>query len=343
MGALARELERLGHRVTVLTYREGGGERAGGERVVALPTIPLGGLRGPSFILEASSWLRLRGWRFDVVHAHYARTSGAAAWISARLGGPRFVLTFHGTDAALEGRIDRAATCAVARGASAVTAVSRFLSSRVRERCGVEPTIIPGAVDREVFGSLPEREECRRIVGIPEDSRVVAFVGSLVEVRDPLTAVRAVSMVEGVAMLIVGDGPLRGEVERLAAELGMGGRLLAVGRVPRAEVPLYLRAADVSIHTPRFEGQGLAILESMAAGTPPVAVDVGAIGEVVEDGVTGLLTGRDPRELASAVERLLGDEDLRLAMAREGMRRAMGRSWSDVVGEYLRLYGGTAD
>jgi glycosyltransferase involved in cell wall biosynthesis len=105
-------------------------------------------------------------------------------------------------------------------------------------------------------------------------------------------------------LVVLGEGPQRSELERLAGELQVPVHLL--GRVP--DVATWLRRADLLIHPARWEGFGLALLEAMLASKPVVATKVSSIPEIVADGETGLLVAPDDAAaLAAAVIRVLDD------------------------------------
>jgi glycosyltransferase involved in cell wall biosynthesis len=120
-------------------------------------------------------------------------------------------------------------------------------------------------------------------------------------------------------LVVLGEGPQRAELERLAAELQAPVHLL--GRVP--DVAAWLRRADVLVHPARWEGFGLALLEAMLASKPIVATNVSSIPEIVADGQTGMLVPPDnPAALAAAVTRLLDDPG---TYGDEGRRRAQSQ------------------
>src|SRR5262249_50140252 len=139
-------------------------------------------------------------------------------------------------------------------------------------------------------------------------------------------------------VLLVGDGPLRADLEALAATLGVGDRVTFAGYRDRPE--RFLRLMDVFALTSRSEGMPLAILEAWAAGLPVVASRVGGIPEVVADGRTGLLfPAGDDAGLATHLDRLLTDSVAARALGEAG--RAEVREKFDVrtmCDTYQRYY-----
>ncbi len=329
---LAGELARRGHEVTVVSY--GWARSRWGERVIRLPTPRVPGIRGTSFMAASALRLAASLGDADAVVAQYAKTSGVAAWIGRALGGPPYVPVFHGTDALVGmGAWLLRRAC---RSAPAVAAVSSHLADIVRERFGVEPRVIRGGVDIETFRSLPGREDVREGMGIPADAQVVGIVGSLVPVRDPELALRAALSHPDALVLVAGDGPLRPKLKELARREGAG-RVMFLGKVPHERIPLVLRACDLTLHTPRWEGFGLTALESMAAGTPPLAARVGALPEFVKDGHTGFLADRSLEALSERLREVLSDRDALERVSREAREFALSRGWDAVAREFESL------
>ena len=146
---------------------------------------------------------------------------------------------------------------------------------------------------------------------------------------------RAFGRVEDAELLLVGDGPLRPEVERLVAELGLGERVRLVGN--RSDVPVLLAEAACVVLASDYEGCPLTVLEAMAAGVPVVATRVGGVPELIDDGRTGLLVEPgDESALAAAIGRALADRDGLGVAAREEARRRFSRE--RMAAEIAQLY-----
>jgi glycosyltransferase involved in cell wall biosynthesis len=134
---------------------------------------------------------------------------------------------------------------------------------------------------------------------VPRDTRVLLAVCRLEPQKGVDVAIRALEEIPGAHLVVLGEGPQRAELERLANE-----RVHLPGRVP--DVAAWLRRADVLVHPVRWEGFGLAVLEAMLAGLPVVATNVSSLPELVgEAGV--LVPPDDPSALAAAVNRVLAD------------------------------------
>ena len=209
------------------------------------------------------------------------------------------------------------------RGAARVIAVSEAARRSYLARRWDRPERIVavhnGILDRSSPGSGPE---IRRQLGLAPDELVLAMVGVLRPEKRHDIAIEAVERLaqrfERVRLLIVGDGPERAQVERLARRAGR--RVSLAGY--RADVPALLDAVDVLVHPSRTDAFPSALLEAMAARVPAVATAVGGIPEIIEDGETGIMIPAPPGAdmLASAVGRLLADRGLRLRIGANGRK-----------------------
>jgi glycosyltransferase involved in cell wall biosynthesis len=176
----------------------------------------------------------------------------------------------------------------------------------------------------------------------PFDGPVIGTIGRLDHQKGLDLLLRALAELPGAGLSIVGDGPERAELERLAAGLGVADRVRFEGW--RADARRHLTAIDVFVLPSRFEGFPLAILEAMLAALPVVATSVGSVAESVADGDTGLLVApEDPVALAGALRRLLADPGQRARMGAHGRARAleltpaaMARAYSDLYRELLQ-------
>jgi glycosyltransferase involved in cell wall biosynthesis len=152
---------------------------------------------------------------------------------------------------------------------------------------------------------LPPREELRASFGL--DGPTLAFAGRLTVQKSLEVALAAVDAVEGVSLLIAGEGDQRDRLERLA-----GPRVRFLGAQPRERIVELFHAADASILSSSWENFPHTVVEALAVGTPVLATATGGVAEVVEDSVNGLLVpSGDAGALADAVRRYFGDAALR--------------------------------
>ncbi len=296
----------------------------GGGALLNLRQNPWNALKVPGLVLFqclAIAW-RLVGRKYDAVHSHWILPQAFAAVLSAGPLRIPHIVTVHGSDVfSLRGRMLTLFKRIALRYANAVTVNSLATSTAVTE-------IVPALQELHRIPLGASVSDCPRPV--VDDLRhrfrrgsgpLLVFVGRVIEQKGVADLLRAVARLTPrlptVTALVVGDGPDRLNMERLASELTIADRVTFVGAVAPDDVPRYLAAADLFVGPSKrgpdgsSEGQGLTLIEAMLAGTPVVATRVGGIVDAVQHERTGLLVPENaPDEIAAAVERLISDEAL---------------------------------
>lgn len=273
--------------------------------------------------------------RFDLVHAFWPFPHAAPAWASGLLTGVPFVSSFFGAELALAERVPggRQVVRALVKRSAAVTTVSRFTAARLRAMApDVEPVVIP-------FGSTILPTERR--VATPRGSSLRAvFIGRLVERKGLSVLLSALERTREVELEILGDGPLRAELERQARSLGA--RVSFRGFVDEDEKREALERAHVLV-LPAIvdargdtEGQGVVLLEAMARGRAVIASDVGGITDLVTPATGVLVPPADVAALAAALTRLRDERALCDALGEAGLRRVQEHFSWPALGARLR-------
>lgn len=282
----------------------------------------------------------------DILHAHYAvphAISGLLARMMAGGAGPRVVTTLHGTDITLVGQ-EPSFRPAVELGlqcSDAVTAVSGALRAQTIAAFNVRDPqrirVIPNFVDASVFRPGAAHELRTRFADAGEALLIhVSNLRPVKRVDWVLRILHGVNRTRPTRLLLVGDGPEMGRLIALAEELSIRERVHFLGS--QSDVAGLLAASDLFILPSAQESFGLASLEAMAAGVPVIASRAGGIPEVVEDGVTGILTDELTAMVDAAVE-LLADGPRRCRMGRAARRSAVHRFAQErIVPMYESLY-----
>lgn len=202
-------------------------------------------------------------------------------------------------------------------------------------------TILNG-VDTMRYSRFIDQVESRRLLGYNPDVPIIGVVARLALVKDHAALLAACRLIKNDAhefrLLVVGDGPLRGELEALAVSLGLEDEVTFTGS--RSDVPELMQAMDVFVLSSRSEGISLTLIEAMACELPIVATSVGGNPEVVMAGETGFLVpSNDPAALAAKIIQLLKSPEMRQKLGIQGRRRAEREfSLSRATAQYANLY-----
>jgi len=202
-----------------------------------------------------------------------------------------------------------------------------------------------GVPNRAVTLTAEQRASLRSTLAIPQDAYVIGHVGGMIPLRDQNVILSAVEQVvrEGinVYLVLVGDGPLRNELEGKCSRLGIMRRVRFLGY--RDDVPELLAVFDVYVNMALEEGFGIAVVEAMQAGVPVVLANAGALPELVEDGVSGILVPPgDSGSLANVLKRLAKDSEYAGRLGEKAKNRALSqfaisRYVSDMENLYLEI------
>jgi glycosyltransferase involved in cell wall biosynthesis len=288
--------------------------------------------KGPGIDWRSILRLRaeLRAARADVLHTHNAMAHYYAVAASLGLGIRSVISTRHGAGAkSAADRVEKLYKLAM-RATDFGVAVSRAGRQRY-----VDTAVIPEAKARAIPNGIElggfvarsdERARALRIeLGLPPDALTFGTVGRLNEVKrqvDLLRATRArLDAGDLICLILVGDGPMRAELEQERERLGLADHVRLLG--VRTDVPALLSAMDVFVLCSRSEGYSLALVEAAAAALPIIATDVGGNAEIVADGVNGLIVPpADAAALQGAMARLQADTPWRQRFG------AASRAWA---------------
>ena len=317
--------------------------------------IEVGSLTRTPHVLRDIETLRIlvrlmREEGFALVHCHSTK-AGFLGRIAARLAGvPAIVFTSHGWQFAGGWpswlRLAMiAAEWMTARVSTVIICVSEHdrrvaLAHRIGRPDRL--IVIQNGVDPAPWMAS---DDVRSGLGAAPCPRTAVMVGRLTAQKDPVTLLEAWRRVPGThRLLLVGDGPLRADVEAAIRRDAAADRVEVLP--PTTDIPALMRTAHVFVMSSRWEGLPLAVIEAMMSGLPVVATRVGGVPELVAEHETGLLVPPgDPEALAAALRRMLDEPSLAYRLGQAGRRRALARfTESRMLAEmdavYARVLGG---
>jgi glycosyltransferase involved in cell wall biosynthesis len=285
-----------------------------------------------------------------IVHTHSSKAGILGRWAAKLAGTPIIVHTVHGW-----GHHDRQRPLIrkfyivleklTLPFTDKLIAVSpRDIEKGLRDGVGQleNYVVIRSGIELDRFGHpRVSRAETRAELGIPLNAPVVGTVTRLSPQKAPLDFVQAAGIIvqnlPEAWFVMVGDGPLRTQVEALAAELGLTDRLVLTGL--RRDVPELMAAFDIFVLSSLWEGLPRVLPQAMATGLPVVATAIDGNAEAVQDGRNGrLVPPSDPAALAQAVSELLGNPPLAVEMGAAGRQRALEFSAQKMVDDIAALY-----
>lgn len=359
--ALAADLARLGHDVTLITTAHPDGREHDSLDGVAMHylrgTIPAG-QTAAWWRASAAAFQRLHGARpIEVVWSQSVAAAAVARTLDPR--GPALVPIIHGTGpeiiVSIVSALRRARTRppvvaslrrlarhllnyavvdqAVYRRADVVIAVSRTVADSVHRWYRVPRAriaVVPNAIDPRVFQPVPERRAALRATwDVSDADPVLLTVGILSDQKGVDVAIEALARLHArgrrARLVVVGDGPFRPALERLARAREVTGAVTFAGALANDDTAAYYGAADVFLFpTLRVEAFGVVTIEAMAAERPVIVSRIGATPEIVDEGVTGFLVPPGDVDALAARIVLLADDPARArAMGQRGRARVL--------------------
>jgi N-acetyl-alpha-D-glucosaminyl L-malate synthase BshA len=351
---LGIELAARGHQVHFITsalpFRLTGREANIHFHEVAVSTYPL--FEHPPYDLALATRMAevAEFYSLDLLHVHYAIPHSVAALLARQMLAARgrhlpFITTLHGTDITLVG-LDRSYLPITRFGiqqSDGVTAISDHLRERTREAFGIESEIevIHNFVNCDVYVRKPELVASMRPQFAKPDEKLFVHLSNFRPVKRVTDVVEVFARVAKelpARLMLIGDGPDRSAAEYLALKYGVKDRIHFLGK--QDNVNELLPVADLMIMPSEMESFGLAALEAMACGVPPIATRVGGVPELIDDGKNGLLfeIGDVDGMAAGAVALLQGEARLE-AMIMAARKTAQDRFCaSRIIPQYEAYY-----
>ena len=282
-----------------------------------------------------------RSARIDCIDAHFVYPDGLAALLLGKILGVPVTVSARGTDINLypSFKLIRPMIRWTLSQADSVIAVSSALREAVA-KLGVNPDkirVIPNGVDAQRF-HLMDREEAKRKLNLPPENPLLVSVGALVPLKGHLTLIRAFARIAPrhpeLKLYVLGEGPLRSELESLVRELHLQDSVYLPGKRPNDELVQWFSAAEVSLLTSSREGWPNVVTESLACGTPVVATGVGGVPEILHSQDLGIVVDQTVESVVDGLERALSTKWDREAISKQ----TRARTWTTVAEEVEAVF-----
>jgi len=256
-------------------------------------TTPSENIFNFSHLTQRLSLSRLKLPRPDLIHAHFAYPVGAAASGLAKKWEVPLILTLHGDDVTIHPHASewhRRRFAKTIQSTDCTIAISEALAQQTEQLSERKPRVLSPGIDLSRFLDMPERTTERKRLGIPINSFVILYIGSLLTqkgVRDLAEAFHR-SKLYNACLIFIGDGPQKPQ----------GQRIVYFGKQPNDQVPFFLAAADLLVLPSHHEGLGQVILEAGAARVPVIGAATGGIVNLLSENRGWLFPPKDVDSLA---------------------------------------------
>lgn len=378
---LTREFGRMGIHVDVFTRSQDEHvphvvhELGFGNRVVHVPAGPetpraKSELANyiPEFVEGIKQFALEKGITYDVIHSHYWMSGLAAESLSDAWGGTPIVHMFH-TLGEMKNRVarsesERAGEDRLKGERQVLGRADRIIAATIAETTQLrflyradhrKLVIIPPGVDTSHFYPIPA-DEAKQFLGLNPDDRMALFVGRIEPLKGVDTLIQAMSCSDlkdlhrPVHLAIIGGEPNAipedmteemARLQKLCDDLCVGGMVVFLGKRGQDTLPYYYSAAELVVMPSLYESFGMVALEAMACGTPVIASEVGGLGYLVQNDLTGYtIPDSDPEALCEKLTLLLGDPHLREEMGRRAADYALDYAWEKIAARIVEVYMG---
>lgn len=282
----------------------------------------------------------IRSWRPDVIHVHFAVPAGLVAWVLSRLYDVPYVLTAHLGD--IPGGVPTKTskwfrwvypfTPRIWQDADQVIAVSEYSRQLALKYYQVEIKVIPNGVNLNVLDP-----------GIIEVNKPpqITFAGRFVPQKRPVTLVQILAKLSDLnwECIMLGDGPLRSDVEEVIHKSGMQDRIKLTGWVTPEEVITCLRNSDILFMPSSAEGLPIVGIQALAMGLAIVGSRVGGFVDIVDQGKNGFLyPPEDTEAMQIVLRKFISNPEELLAFRKQSRKRSSRFNINQVVDDYIQIF-----
>lgn len=348
---MCKELAERGHHVFVISPAHKF-SRGASDRNIPFVRVRLKLWSRPFFILSyivksLVVSLKLKD-QIEMVHVHTANFPMVVAFIFSAITRKPYVVACRGSDIRMSSRklLRRIFRIPFLYNAKKLVVVSNEISKILRRKYGIPKSqivVVGNAYDHRITEKLVNTKLSPSLAPAEsERSMRIINVANLRPEKDHITLLegftRLAKSIKEVRLSIVGDGPLRSQLEQFCTQQGLH-NVKFLGTLPHKDALERIATSDIFILTSVEEGMPNVIIEALALGKPVIATAVGGIPEVVREEVNGILVPpKSPEHVAKALERLLSDSKLRRKLGKAAAESVKDRLWSKIVEKYERIY-----
>jgi D-inositol-3-phosphate glycosyltransferase len=321
----------------------------------------------PKFVQGIKSFAESKNIHYDLIHSHYWMSGLAAIELSQTWNIP-FLHMFH-TLVLMKNRIaqtpqEMEGEYRILGEKKVISKANRIIAATLAEKSQLEflykapsskISVIPPGVDTRHFYPIP-KDEAKEVVGVPEDSHTILFVGRIEPLKGIDKLIQAISIIQNNGelrccphnLVIIGGEPnakpedMNAEMSRLqdmVEDLGIENFVIFLGKQDQQLLPYYYSASEIVVMPSHYESFGMVALEAMACGTPVVASQVGGLAFLVRDGETGFVVpGNDVQMLAKRLVELIKDKDLRNKLGNKSAEYAQLYAWEIISEKMIEVY-----
>lgn len=280
----------------------------------------------------------------EIVQAEFVFPSGLIACLLPKFRRAGKVLVFHGSDAYLWKKLPfgKSIYRKIIQSSDAVIFPSEFLKDEAAvfspQLNDTNVQIIPRGIT-ESFLKPVDKREARQKLRISEDKFLILSVGNLISIKDHLTILKAAELINmgKLTIVLVGDGPLRSEIERYAEKAGL--EVILPGSVSENDLVNWYTASDIFVAPSLRESYGIALREAMAMGLAVIASDIPPHREVIVEGKNGLIfKTKEKKELFEKIGLLLKNPELRKKLGNNARMSTNIITMKDTAEKYYELY-----
>jgi glycosyltransferase involved in cell wall biosynthesis len=297
----------------------------------------------------------IRRERPDIIHTHTAKAGAVGRLAGALCGVPLIIHTFHGHVlqgyfSPLKNFVFRLIEKFLAAFSTRIITLSPSQKTEIQKILGIDErkiAVVPLGFELDKFARCRENTtgEFRKAIGAGPEDIIVTIVGRITAIKNHDLFLKAAKLLlekhSGLIFAIVGGGELQEECETTAARLGLADKMVFAGWWN--EVDKVYADTDITVLTSHNEGTPVCLIESLSAGVPVVATDVGGVSDMVRDGETGFVVpSGDVAAVASGIVKLICDSALREKMGKAGKidmqkRYSFDRLSRDIISLYKDL------